>query len=257
MKNNTVILFVTHLINDDILGRMSILKKQTDSFADVFLLYQKEDNDELILPEDIDCYAFNIEKLNELGYKPICKSIIPGSNHFSLLRFYKDYPSYNHYWNIEYDVCFSGEWSYFFSEFNSVEADFISSHVQRFADYPEWMWWRSMDTRLLILPQDKYVRSFNPIYRISNRALALIDSALFNGLKGHHEVVIPTVLSHYDLKIVDFGGDGEFVLQGYQNKFYLPSPIKNEPNGKGGTMCCRPVFKSIGDVPDKLYHPVK
>lgn len=256
MKKDTVILFVTHRLSDTILDRFNVLKNQTDSFADVVLLYQKEENTGIDIPQDINWYTFNVESLNELDYNPICETIIPGSNHFALLRFYRDHPAYHYYWNIEYDVCFSGKWSRFFNEFSSGDADFLSSHLKRYADYPDWMWWDTMDTQLLSIPKSEYIKSFNPIYRISNKALALLDSMLANGLKGHHEVLIPTLLHYYHLKLVDFGGNGEFVMPGYEDRFYLSLPGK-ESIYVGGTMSYRPVLNSPGDIPDKLYHPVK
>ena len=256
MKKDTVILFVSHILNDKIVSRYHALKDETCSFADIFLLIQKNGDEILNVPEDINYYPFSVESLNELDYNPIRESIVPGSNHFALLQFYRDYPLYDYYWNIEYDVCFSGKWSFFFDKFSFVEADFLSSHIQIYPDYPEWAWWNTLEPQLLPIPQADYIKSFNPIYRITNRALALIDSMQVNGFRGHHEVLIPTLLNHYNLKIVDFGGNGKFVLPGYEEQFYLSEPNKERVN-IGGTMSYRPVFESVGDVPDKLYHPVK
>ena len=113
------------------------------------------------LPEGVSFYTFNIERLNGLGYHPIRETLIPGSNHFALLCFYKEHPSYSHYWNIEYDVCFSSEWSYFFDEFMAVKADFLSSHIQRYPDCPEWMWWEIVDTQSLMIPKDNHIMGGN------------------------------------------------------------------------------------------------
>ena len=50
------------------------------------------------------------------------------------------------------------------------------------------------------------LRSFNPICRISNRALALGHERCKLGDRGHYEVLLPTLFKYFKLKISDFGG---------------------------------------------------
>ena len=64
------------------------------------------------------------------------------------------------------------------------------------------------------------IRSFNPIYRISGKALAHIHRALSEKWIGHHEVLLPTLLYHQGFRLLDFGGEGEFVADGGENLFY-------------------------------------
>jgi len=88
------------------------------------------------------------------------------------------------------------------------------------------------------------IKSFNPIYRLSNSALQHLDTAFQNGWGGHHEVSIPSVLHHLGLKIQDFGGVGSFVPRGCKYRFY-----------NSESMWFKPL--SAGDRKNYLYHPVK
>jgi hypothetical protein len=58
--------------------------------------------------------------------------------------------------------------------------------------------------------------------------------------------------NEFDLSIIDFGGKGEFVIPGNEEKFYLSHGYND------GSMRYRPVY-SEGEVQEinKLYHPVK
>ncbi|MBD0254390.1 MAG: hypothetical protein ICV83_01625, partial [Cytophagales bacterium] len=101
------------------------------------------------------------------------------------------------------------------------------------------------------------VRSFNPIYRLSGKAVEYLSASLVSYWSGHYEVMLATLLREGGFTMADFGGTGDFVLPGYENKFYL----SNSPNQRGeltdGTMRYRPVFEAIGGEADKLYHPIK
>src|SRR5690554_1821364 len=195
-EKKNVILFVTHRIDETIIKRYIDIKNSVNNICDVFLLFNNEEED-IVVQEGIDPYYFNVESLNNLGYEPIKETIIPGSNHFALLQFFKDHPTYDHYWNIEYDVYFTGNWNYLFSSFDHIEADFLSSHIERFKDFPNWYWWHSFYLNNIDLPLSQMIKSFNPIYRISKSALMLLDNILKEGKSwGHHEVFIPTVLNH-------------------------------------------------------------
>lgn len=207
--------------------------------------------------DGLSSYMFTDEVLTVLNYFPLGFTLVPGSNHFPLLKFYLSHPNYDYYWCIEDDVDFSGDWREFFEKFSSVDADFISSHIRRYQDEPEWPWWSALAHPYFVIPQEQRIRSFNPIYRISRAGLELLHKALSSKWCGHHEVLIPTLLHESGLSISDFGGMGEFVPDGFENRFYLD----NTPNPKGilsdGTMRWRPVFTETGSLENKLYHPVK
>ena len=255
-------LFVTHEINDEIFNRYYKLQQETENIGQSFFLFHKKvdendsnsDNSESILFSKIKPYIFNENSLDKLDYEPIEETIIPGSNHFAILQFFLDNPGFDNYWVIEYDVIYNGDWAEFFGSFNFLDADFISSHVERFPEKPLWYWWNTLHLDNTKLQKRQLIRSFNPIYRISKGALRFLDN-LLKGRRnwGHHEVLIPTALKYWGFKILDFGGSGEFVLPQFDEKFYLmPSTESN------GTMRDTPPISEMESLmKNKLLHPVK
>lgn len=258
MEKNNAFLFVTHKINDEILRRYNKLQQEINDFGELYLLlHQEEEKDnasELVIPEDIAPYLFNIDSLNELDYEPISETITPGSNHFATLQFFLDNSEFKYYWVIEYDVVYTGNWADFFLCFSAFDTDFISSHLERYLNKPHWYWWHSLHLDNITLQTHQYIRSFNPIYRISNRALIFLND-LLKGRKnwGHHEVLIPTALKHWGFSILDFGGDGEFVLPQFEERFYLMPSLYSD-----GTMRDKPQIREEELlVKQRLLHPVK
>ena len=191
------------------------------------------------------------KQLLELGYAvDINKSLIPGNCHLPLMYFFSKH-KYSHYWYIEYDVRFSGNWHYFFSYFNKSEEDFIASHVRFYKDEPDWIHWKSMGHPFQKIDYSKMLKAFCPIYRVSYNALAAINNKQKEGWVGHQEVIFPTFLHELGFSIRDFGGAGYFVQAGDENLFYNDSIISN-------SMRYRPehIFYSFKKK-NKLYHPVK
>lgn len=261
MERNRIdaFLFVTHKIDKEILDRYYTLQQCVKEIGKSFFLLNKEvdysiNTQKYVIPSNITPYIFNDNTLDELDYEPIAETIIPGSNHFATLQFFLDNPKFKYYWVIEYDVVYNGNWTDFFQNFMNLEVDFISSHIERFPDKPFWYWWDTLHLNDIVVHNHQLIKSFNPIYRISNNALCFLNN-LLKGRKcwGHHEVLIPTVLKYGGFKILDFGGSGEFVLPQHEEKFYLmPSQYTN------GTMRHMPqIEESEMLIKNKLLHPVK
>ena len=257
-----VLLLSSHMINDYIVSQYHKLREAIQDYMDLYLLIEVEaGNENFTIDEGINFFRFTLDELNALNYVPIAETIIPGSNHFQLFRFYKSNPQYEYYWNIEYDVYLHGQWRLLFDCFKYVSTDFISSHLERFSQTPEWMWWDSLRLKTIDIPKTEYIKSFNPVYRISNKAMSVLDKILSEGNAGHHEVLIPTVLNHLGFSINDWGGTGEFVMPGKENSVYLTNPSVNNYYYMGSSMRYRPEFikHDIEKQPEdnKLYHPVK
>lgn len=252
MKKN-VILFATHIMNEEVLGRFRLIQTVVDEETDIYILYHKR-RGEVILPVDnVQHYFFTTQSLKKLGYTPIEKTLIPGSNHFPLLQFYKEFPDYEYYWNIEYDVCFTGNWRYIFDACSSIDADLITSNVERYIEDPRWYWWHTLELKDMIISMNKFWKSFNPIYRISNRALSVLDSILLKGSVGHHEAFIPTVLNYFGLTVNDFIN----IPEGASKGLYKPvCQLKNQFHAS--SMRFRPQIEE-SEMTEKniLYHPVK
>ena len=160
-----IIVIVAHEMHKSISEKYFRIKEGFRKYGDVVLLLNHEDESEIHFPEGLDYCIFTTDMLNELEYEPIEETITPGSNHFALLYFYLKHPEYRYYWNIEYDVEFSGEWGILFDSFSDVNTDFISTHIMGYAEDKEWFWWNSYQGKTMNIPLRERLRSFNPIYR--------------------------------------------------------------------------------------------
>ena len=253
------VLLSTHFINDFVINSYHKFCQDLMHGYDVFLLVNVNDKSKLSVPTGVQCYLCDLESVNGLGYNPIRENLLPGSCHFPLLRFYKDNPQYDFYWFIEYDVYFTGDWSVLMDDCSSNlrEYDFLSCQVERFniSRNLGWKWWYDSNNAGFALEDS--IKGFNPICRYSNQALSCLDEYLRNGYSAHSEVMITSCLYHAGMKIGDFGGNGEFVPEGYEGKYYT---LKS-PHADNGSIRYRPVFtlaEIIGwNQPEKLFHPLK
>ena len=256
----SVILLATHQINDMIISLYHSIKRGIDDDTDLFLLLEDKGQNVTLVPADVRYYLFSVDTLPLLGYIPIAETIIPGSNHFPVLQFYRDNPNYAFYWNIEYDVYFHGDWRVFFNALETSKADFISAHIETYNSRPLWGWWQSLFFKTVSIDASNWVKSFNPIYRISNAALKYLDAILREGNSGHHEAMIATLLSNAGFTLLDFGGCGAFTPESLVNRFYH-SCLGMDDYYRHSTMRYRPVFSreylnKIG-VNNLIYHPLK
>lgn len=254
------VLFLSHLITDSYLSRYHKLVSDIGGLYDVYWAFQTDNgiSDAPLKDAGVKIFGFNLDELNALDYSPLFEQIF-GSEHFITEYFSKQHPEYEYYWVVEYDVVFTGHWNTFFRAFANSDADLISSHIAvHDKSNEDWTWWRSLsfEKEDEVAPE-KYVKSFNPVYRISKRALLFLDGYLQKeNNKGYYEVVFTTALYNHGFKLQDIGGTGAFVAEGFRNRFYIQGTgIHN------GTMRWNPEFlleevEALG-TKDKLFHPIK
>ena len=240
------VLYLTTKSNEWTLSSFHALEQSLQGKADVYFAYHQQGD---VLPVSLqnieNLFVFTSDVLKELGYTPIERGkLMPGSNHFPLLKFYKENQGYDYYWLVEDDVRFSGEWKDFFGSFASCTSDFLSSVIETKAENPTWYWWTSLKTGNEVIAEEKLLKSFNPIYRLSRQALACIDAYLIIGWMGHHEVLLPTLLYNEGFLLEDFGGEGTFVRPENKAKFYDDTSMR-----------IAPVLPD--DRKNYLFHPVK
>lgn len=254
MKKKQAILFLTNKTDNQVINEFENISRSSSPYGDAYMLFHKSEGKD---PESMNMEAlilFDDTIITQVNYFPLGFSLVPGNNHYPLLQFYLKNPNYDYYWCIEDDVRYSGNWEDFFASLNELESDFISSHIYTSAEQPDWYWWRALANPYTFIPFEERIRSFNPIYRISHAAIEFIHRALLNGWCGHHEVLFPTLLFNGGFDLVDFGGDGSFVIPGNENKYYIGSQSHDLNTG---TMRYRPIFNFVGEIKNKLYHPVK
>lgn len=248
---NEEVLLLTHKINGTILSGIEKLKNERGKNRQLTILSQ----DKSTKINGIDEFIFTLDDLKHLGYPMMGDSVVPGHTHFPLMNYYKKQPEKSdYYWVIEYDVRYTGRWEQLFDHFSDSTADFISSYICYYSEEPNFYWWGLEHPKKEIILKER-VRSFNPIYRISARALNFLDKEQKKGWCGHYEVLIPTLLYHNNsFELLDFGGDGKFAKQ--KNKFYTS---RTDKDGKimSGTMRYVPATSRAGFRPNKIYHPVK
>lgn len=240
------VLYLTTKSNEWTLSSFHALELSLQGKADVYFAYHQQGD---VLPVSLqnieNLFVFTSDVLKELGYTPIERGkLVPGSNHFPLLKFYKENQGYDYYWLVEDDVRFSGEWKDFFGSFASCTSDFLSSVIETKAENPTWYWWTSLKTGNEVIAEEKLLKSFNPIYRLSRQALACIDAHLRIGWMGHYEVLLPTLLYNKGFLLEDFGGEGTFVRPENNAKFYDDTSMR-----------IAPVLPD--DRKKYLFHPVK
>lgn len=225
------VLYLTNKSNEWTLSAFHALEQSLQGMADVYFAYHQQGD---VLPVSLqnieNLFVFTSDVLNELGYTPIEKGkLVPGSNHFPLLKFFKENQCYDYYWLVEDDVRFSGDWKDFFDSFASSTSDFLSSVIETKAENPTWYWWTSLKVGNEVIAEEKLLKSFNPIYRLSRQALACIDAYLRIGWMGHYEVLLPTLLYNKGFLLEDFGGEGTFVRPENNAKFYDDTSMRIAP----------------------------
>jgi hypothetical protein len=242
MNNDGKVIFLTHKRSDAI--RRAARKLVSESGGRrVTVLSQ----DEPLNVAGADESVFSADQLmRETSWPVIGNSITPGHAHFPVFNhILNNESSEPFYWIVEYDVRYTGAWSDFFNSFRDNDADFLTAHFRTLKDEPGWAWWEMKHPEKEIL-QEKRIRSFNPVNRISDRAVRFLDQEFSSGWSGHNEVIIPTLLAENGFTFSDIG----------ENEYYT---CYGDSNGKllTGTFRHKPPMKRPGLLRNRLYHPVK
>ncbi len=253
----SALLYQTHIWSSEIEAQFDQLSS-LDGISTWILLDSRTPTADMLVRRYSRCYVFDLERLFRLPYPRIQTPGLKGHAQFPVLQFFLSHPNYDYYWFVEYDVRYTGSWNSLTSSFASFDHDFITTHIRRFSDEPRWCWWETFGHPSKKIEQNEWIRSFNVIYRISNRALGFLHRELPTGWHGHHEALVATVLHHYGFKLLDFGGDGPFALPELCNKTYTSySSIDGSLSNNSGTIRFRPSRVKNGSLKNKIYHPVK
>lgn len=258
-KNDLAILFLTNKHDDDTIKAYNEIRNNLRA-NDVFFLFHKKGK---FIPPTISSlkpFIFDNSILKSIDFVPIETKLVPGSNHFPLFKFYKANPDYKYYWYIEDDVRFNGNWNVFFDFFSKedIKSDFLTSHIRKYEDEPNWYWWETLtNSASLNVATALRLRSFNPIFRISNPALKYLNRLFSSGWVGHHEVTMPTLLHLGGFSINELGGDSQFSSPKLKNRFYLSDKHDNSGCLTTSSMRFRPLIQNEEMTKQFLYHPVK
>ena len=140
-----------------------------------------------------------------------------------VLWFYRQYPTYQHYWLVEYDVRYTGSWCSLFDELAASPADLLATtiHDRLHSSIPHW--WPSLLSPGLPLPASALIRAFLPFCRLTRQALTALDEGCASGWSGHSEVLWPTALRAAGFRLEEIGGDGPYTPQDRRGRHYTAS----------------------------------
>lgn len=166
------------------------------------------------------------------------------------------------FWVIEYDVDFAGRWGELFERYGDEGADLLTTTLMFRHEQPKWPWWRGAAAPAGV-PQERWVRSLNPLMRLTRPLLdAYATAGADPAWQGHYEFVLPTVAREAGLTVEDLGGEGSFVPAGRERSSYVgKSPAGRPRDLTFGFRPVRPHY--FHERPDEfeqaglLYHPVK
>lgn len=241
-----VVLLLTSRSDLSVMDNIRQIMNDIGSSSDFYVLFNTEASiPEALQPLSERVHCFSSDILYTMGYMPIGDSLVPGSCHFAILNFYLAHPGYDYYWKIEDDVHFSGNWSKLLEHYINDDAGMLSAHIKTMKETPQWDWWYSLNTGGDRIEEEDMVCAFNPICRLSRRALQCVHESLLRGWRGHAEVVVSTILNHNGFSIKDIGGIGRFVPEGEEDLFYTDETHSH--------IALRPQIIR----PDTIYHPVK
>lgn len=258
--NKTVLILVTHVINEAVISEYK--KMKNTPYVDAFLAIN---NHECKIPYEhrlechvfygvkVDCFFFD-EKLHEdmrLPYYPynddlenFGKVVVYNSdNHFYYFKKYL--PDYEYYWRIENDVyCNGSSYFKFLSRFKNNQDDLIISKLRLERKNGLWFWSEKMEW---IYDCVDIYGSLFPVVRLSNRALDFLYkkrleySVRYDIAKAsknrwpYCELFVPTELTNNGFSCSDLGEPYIF----WNNIWYL--------NNK----------RFFEERDNHLYHPVK
>ncbi len=268
---DTLVCFICHFINEDIVNRYNIIKNSLFTNYDIkFVIPTKtNENDFNDYEDSIDFIFLNLEKNIFLTRKNHNNT----RNELIYCNIYKQFPDFKNYYFIEYDVIFgentSENWNNLFNEYNNDNIDLLCCHLNKFnykyikSNYSIKNLYdmNTLDDGTLIndnlivknnnlLLKNLYF-GFFPLCKISNRLIKNIyDYYMVKhvGTYSFFEYVIPTMAKQLKFKIVDFN----FKL----NQFicYIDNELHYKVNC--GSFSWYIEDKSKYDK-NKLVHPVK
>lgn len=206
---------------------------------------------------EIEHHVFGPDAIETLGYpvkgaaRPF--KLIPGNCDVVPLLFRRAHPQYDRYWLVEDDVDYSGDIHTLFSQLDRRDGDLLASHLARGHD--GWAYSSMLRAPGTDITPASSLLVFLTFYRIGADALDLIDRCYRDGWNAHSENAWATMLHHGGMRVVDFGGNGEFVADEDRNRHYHGLANDGfEKNGSFGTMNIR---LRAGRQKDLLWHPIK
>ena len=234
-----LILYVSHIINDETLWRYRKLRDDVKPLGIDVLWCFNNKNDMVRIPDDIAIEMASDDAIlsaNEFLFKAHNKPLVWSVPAYFLMKTFEKHPEYDYIWLVEYDVCYSGDWKNFFERMNKIPHDFICEKLTSRYASSKWCWWSS--SRMYGVHWKNMFKSLNCISRVSKK---LYESLL----KFYYEYKTKTGLFFENLWPTVANMEGSCF------DIYTTECISSFSYG---TECVRNISKAF---PEKLYHAVK
>ena len=247
--NNAVLYLCNHL-TEELIGRYLQIKKDIESNNSnykVYLTYDTSNDNSTALVkrlydayeentlddikksdfyEKLNIYEFNVEELRHMYGMCFYSTNDPFeyglfNTNLVVQKFMKDHNyEFDYCWLIEYDVILNNKpWNDLIWDFDTnSNSDFISSHVRKLSVE----WFNTLIRRTAYKGSNYKLQSFNPIYRLSSKAVKVLNDWYMNpSNNGFYEITIVNIINDNDMSIEDFGGTGEYVKKENIEKWYI------------------------------------
>jgi hypothetical protein len=253
-QRKKIILYHTHFWDEACAREFAALRGSLSAAYDLAVLGFVAGTAEIAVPPEVPRFLFTARDLPRLGYPRLAK-LRPF--HIDTLRFFREYPDYDQYWLIEYDVRYTGHWADLLQDLSASRADLMATVIQSRTEHPKWPHWRSLRTGAGTLPESCRLKAFLPLVRLSRAALRAMEAAHQSGWVGHYETFWPSAVAAAGLRVEDIGGTGRFTPRDRQGKYYTTSSF--DPSHAPGSFEFRPPIleHQVPRVPALLWHPVK
>jgi hypothetical protein len=249
--NKRIIIYRTHFWDDACAREVDKLR---NSLLDHDVVVVGVTDEEVNVPSDVQAHFYTSEDVRQLDY-PLQQSLEP--SHCYPMKYFRQFPDYEQYWLIEYDVRYVGDWADFIRGLDSSPADLLGTVIQTKPENPEWYHWPSLITGQENIPDSSRVKVFTPLMRLSKNAMSAVDMAYSAGWSGHYEALWATAVAAAGLVIEEFGGDGAYTPANRKGRYYTNARLDRHLSP--GTFVFRPSMleEDIPDWPDTLWHPIK
>src|ERR1700680_4288785 len=131
-----VVLYYTHYLSATIQKEIYRIREELENNYRLAVIAFAVSPD---LPGEVNgvpIHCYNTEQICQLPYGRKIKSFRtghPGHVDLAPLMFFREHPDYAHYWIIEHDVRFSGNWQVLFGDLGSSKADLLCTTLQTWA----------------------------------------------------------------------------------------------------------------------------
>ena len=256
----TVFVVLTHIFNPKTNSEIARISSEL-SDAYPFMVYYDASVQEVPAKPDLRFIPFDYRKISALFPFSMGPTVVPGNLQLVFTELLAQFPNALHFWIVEYDVRYSGNWKHFVKYFESNPGRFVGCNIRFHHEEQHWHWWESLKNNAD--PENKIninslVRAFLPISRYSRRALEIIRrECLEGGWAGHYEVLVPSLLHKEGLQIEEIGGDSHFTPPSRKYNFYSATRSNFGDLQGYSSMRWRPEVVFWGLRQNRLYHPVK